>query len=202
MSDEVITKIRRVGRGRLAAALIAAMLVPTAGCTSKATESDAPTLTESSARQRIESYLTATLNALPRGVRLTLTPDRLAEGRSADQLIQPMTAAPCDGDLNDTAGPVKTQVVYYVSGIPSGQAGQYLIAVRKYWADQRWNVTETELTVQSIAATSDGYQLIVRHGNATDGVGTDVLIIGGTSPCYSRTAAGTTAPLPTVIEQQ
>ncbi|MFB7718183.1 hypothetical protein [Nocardia sp. NPDC056100] len=112
-------------------------------------------------------------------------------------------SAPCDGDPNDTTGPVKTQVVYYVSGIESGQADQYFTDVRKYWGSQRWNVTETELAVQSIAATSDGYQLIVRHGNAIDdGVGPDVLILGGTSPCFSRTATGTTTPLPTVVEQR
>ncbi|MFF2555018.1 hypothetical protein ACFVUS_28720 [Nocardia sp. NPDC058058] len=188
----------------MAAALTAVVITAlTVGCTSNADESAPPTLTQANARQRIESYMMATLNALPRGVRLTLAPERLVEGRSADQLVQPMATAPCDGDLNDTTGPVKAQVVYYVSGIASGQADQYFTDVRKYWASQGWNVTETELAVQSIAATSDGYQLIVRHGNATDdGVGPDVLILGGTSPCFSRTATGTTSPLPTVVEQR
>ncbi|GAB4587067.1 hypothetical protein [Nocardia sp. IFM 10818] len=186
----------------IVALLAVTILIPTAGCVASDDESAPSTLTLPSARQRIEAYLTDTLNALPAGVRLTLIPERLAEGRSADELVKPMAAAPCDGDMNDTAGPVKTQVVYYVSGIPADHADQYFTQVKKYWVSRLWNMTETELTVQAIAATADGYQLFVRHGNATDdGVGDDVLILGGTSPCFLRSAT-TTAPLPTVIEQR
>ncbi|WP_306365686.1 hypothetical protein [Nocardia sp. CC227C] len=180
-------------------------LAPIAGCASSDDEQPpSPVLTQVDARQRIEAYLTETLNALPTGVRLTLSPERLpAEGPSADEFPPPMAAAPCDGDMNDTAGPVKAQVLYYLSGIPSGQANQYYTKVMKYWVSRLWNVTETELTIQAMAATDDGYQLVVRHGNAAeDGVGEDVLILAGTSPCFPRTAtAESTVPLPARVEQ-
>ncbi len=163
--------------------------------------SSAPVLNEAAAQDRIRQYLTETLDALPPGTTLTAAPAR-ADGRTADPDLRDLPAAPCDGDLNNTTGPKKAQVWYWVTGIPAGKTGDYLTSIMRIWRDRLWNVTPIEPDVQANAVTHDGYLLIVARAKANDGTTQDELSLAGTSPCFPNSATGTATPLPTAINQR
>lgn len=156
-------------------------------------------LSEVTARDRIQSYLQETLDALPQGTRLTALPDK-NEGRVDENLLRASPLVQCDGDLNNTTGPVRVQVLYWISGVPTGQGQQIFDVIERNWRDRGWNVAEPEASIQATATTPDGYPLSVRQGSTVGKLGDDIVYIAGISPCFPKSAVGTTTtPLPTVI---
>ncbi|MBF6106211.1 hypothetical protein IU500_19430 [Nocardia terpenica] len=141
--------------------------------------------------------MTDTLDTLPPGVKLTELPQQFPTDRSPQE-IQARPTVACSNDLNDTTGPVKAQVVYYISGIPAGKESDYYRSVIKAWQDKKWNVTEPQRSVEADAVTTDGYFLSVRHGG-DQGFADDTVGLAGVSTCFPKSATGTTSPLPTEI---
>lgn len=156
-------------------------------------------LSETSARDRIQHYLQETLDALPRGLRLTTTPEH--PGDVPPNLLRARPSLPCDGDLNNTTGPVKTQIQYWTSGIPNSQGAKYFDLIEQTWRDRGWPVTEPEPSIQASTSTPDGYTLITRKGSPFGQLGDDTLALAGISPCFTKSTEST-VPLPPVIEQR
>lgn len=189
-------------------ATVAVCVVALAACGGSSTSTVTSTtaapenqLNESVAQTTIQRYFTETLNALPAGVRLT-APASQGNGQKPDFDLANLPAVPCDGNPDNATGPRKAQVVYFITGIPEGKAGQYFDSVVRIWSDRMWQVWPIKPEEQSNAVTHDGYLLAVGRAPATNGIGADGLSLAGTSPCFPPTATGTATPLPTAIEHR
>lgn len=148
----------------------------------------------SKARARAHPAATALRSSLS-------APPTEVDGKKPEVDLRNLPAAPCDGDLNDTTGPKKAQVWYWLQGVPSGRTGDYFNDIVRTWRDRLWNVTPIKPGEQANAVTNDGYLLGVILGKASDSNSEDGLALAATSPCFPNTATGTATPLPTIIEQ-
>ncbi|NQE87452.1 hypothetical protein [Nocardia terpenica] len=185
-------------RSRIIVAVAACGVVLT-GCSGHSPSSTGQ-LNETTARDKIQKYLTETLNALPPGVALTLPP-REPNGQKPEFDVANLGPAPCDGDPNDTTGPKKAQVWYFLTGVPAGKVGDYFTAVVHIWRDRLWQVWPMKDT-QSNTVTHDGYLLAVARFKNSDPNREDGLALAGTSPCFPNSATGTATPLPSSIEHR
>ncbi|MCX4095770.1 hypothetical protein [Nocardia sp. alder85J] len=149
-------------------------------------------LTESTARDRIITYFAETLQSLPSGVRLSLTPDN----RDLS-VLDPGFTVPCNDRSGDTSGPVQEQILYWLVGVPAGQTSHYFALIRDIWAGKGYRLTSPPDAKPATVVTPEGYSLAVQDASKGDGS----LSLSAGSPCFPENAKGTTTPQPTVIDR-
>ena len=155
-------------------------------------EGVAMSLTETTARERIITYFTETLQALPPGVGLSLTPD------SQDlSTLSPGFTVPCNDKSGDTSGPVQLQIGYWVVGVPAGQTARYPDLIHNVWTRMGYRHDPNSNTVSTAVTTPDGYTMDVQDAGKGDGS----LSMSAGSPCFPENAKGTTTPQPTEIKR-
>lgn len=152
------------------------------------------TLTESVARDHINTYLLDTLRALPPGVGLSVTPDNPDLGALGPQVV---LNVPCDDNNDDPRNPVQTQIAYWITGLPSGQTDHYFGVIRDYWTGRGYRLNPDSTSHWAAVATPDGYSLALNNAGKGDG---SVSITSG-SPCFPKSAEDTTTPQPTELER-
>lgn len=133
-------------------------------------------LTESKARAQVYEYLQRTLNALPKGTSLSLTPDVDREK------LSPGSAISCSddegGDGKNT--PIKVSVWYWVNGVPNGQQAEYVDKMVKTWKSWGWTEATGAASRSTVYGSPDGYSLIANNAqNGPGGVG-----LAASTPCF------------------
>ncbi|MEG8181928.1 hypothetical protein GZH49_25865 [Nocardia terpenica] len=181
----------------MACVALATLTALTAGCgngkgsSGKGTGMEA-NLTEAVARERITSYLTETLQALPTGVGFSLTSDNSYLGSLKEGFT-----VPCDDDDLHPDGPQHVQIRYWLVGVPTGQDAHYFQLIRDAWTSRGWRSNPDSDHQWAAVRTPDGYSLNVTYVPAQDH---SVSIAAG-SPCFPKAAEGTTAPQPTELRR-
>ncbi|MFD7841359.1 hypothetical protein ACFV4K_00265 [Nocardia sp. NPDC059764] len=149
-------------------------------------------LTESTARDRINAYLLESLQGLPPSVSYSITSDNSYLG----VMHTPSLTVPCD-DRGHADGSEVVQLSYWVVGVPTGQNAQYFELIRNAWTARGWTLQSDADSRWAPVHTPDGYVLVLQYAPAQD----HSLSITAGSPCFPRAAAGTTAPPPTEIKR-
>lgn len=152
------------------------------------------TLTEAAARERITAYFLDTLRALPPGVglsRVPQNPNLAALGEDA------AISVPCDDNNDDPRKPEQAQLGYWVVGVPAGQDSHYFELIRNYWTGRGFRLNPDSTSRWAAVWTPDGYSLSVKNAGMGDGS----LSLDSGSPCYPRSAKGTTSPQPTELKR-
>ncbi|MQY22905.1 hypothetical protein [Nocardia macrotermitis] len=153
------------------------------------------TLTESAARNRIDTYLLDTLRGLPSGVGLSRTPDHpdLSSFGPNDAAL----TVPCDDNNDDPRHPVQAVIAYWITGVPRGQDNHYFELTRTYWTDRGYRLNPDSTSDWASVDTPDRYSLSIESA----GKGYGSLSITAGSPCFPQAAKGTTTPQPTELER-
>lgn len=151
-----------------AAVLAVAALV--AGCGSSVDRN----LSDRKARAQVYEYLRRTLDALPKGVTLSLKAD-------VDRPSLPLgTTVSCSEDSTSGSTPADFSAAYWVNGIPNGKQAEYVDHMVRLWKSWGWTKRNQSDPEQSVFDSPDGYSLDVN--NADNGPGG--VSISGTSPCF------------------
>ncbi|MEG8179041.1 hypothetical protein GZH49_10910 [Nocardia terpenica] len=151
-------------------------------------------LTEASAQQRINTHLLDTLQALPDGAALSLTPDSSDLGRLGEQ---PAITVPCDDNNDDPRKPFHLQISYWLIGVPPGQNAHYFQLIRDTWTQRGFRLSSDADSIWAPVSTPDGYHLVVQYVRDKD---QSVSITAG-SPCFPESGKGTTTPQPTELRR-
>ncbi|WP_019930710.1 hypothetical protein [Nocardia sp. BMG111209] len=176
----------------VAMGIATAVLGPLIGCSDSKGEHVTTALTEAVARDQIIAYFTETLQALPAGVRLSLTP-----ANTDLTALDPSITVPCNDRSGDTSGPVQAQIAYWVVGVPNGQTSRYFGLIRDTWTGKGYRLAPQSDARRASTVTPDGYSLAVQDAGKGDGS----LSLSAGSPCFPESAKGTTAPQPTEIQR-
>ncbi|MBO0853407.1 MAG: hypothetical protein J2P18_06525 [Nocardia sp.] len=176
---------------------LAAVVVLFAGCGNHKGDKGVPmntTVTESAARERITAYFLDTLRALPPGVGLSRTPQNPDLSAFKDDAA---ISVPCDDNNDDPRKPEQAQLAYWVVGVPAGQDSHYFELIRNYWTGRGFRLNPDSDSRWAAVWTQDGYSLSVKNAGKGDGS----LSVGAGSPCFPKSAAGTTTPQPTQLRR-
>lgn len=162
-----------------------------ASCTSTKGNDVNPSLTEETARVHLIDYFRETLTSLPKFVSLALEP--AAPGDAAK--YNAGTAAPCDDKDKSGSGPVNLGLNYWVHGVAPAENAECFHKVVQIWRDWKWHIEEDSTSgfLRGRATSPENYSLTVIDN------GFGGLSIIGSSPCFPRTAAGTSTPQPSTV---
>lgn len=133
-------------------------------------------LTNPKARQQVYEYLQRTLDALPRGASLALTPD---VDRQAFSLGN---ESACSDSDNATAenSPVYFSASYWVNGVPNGKQKDYVSRMEKLWTSWGWTQQKKVDPEQTTFDSPEGYSLgVINADNGPGGVS-----LFAKSPCF------------------
>jgi hypothetical protein len=175
----------------IATVVVATVLLTGCGSDKGATTVD-QSLSESKARDRINTYLAETLKALPPSVGLSLAPDNpnLASLGPKAAIVVPCTdGAPTEGT------PLQSQISYWLVGVPAGQGQEYFTRIHTIWTQRGWKLNPHSDARWATVLTPDGYSLTVQDAGKGDGS----LSITAGSPCFPASAKGGASPQPTAI---
>ncbi|WP_459955757.1 hypothetical protein [Nocardia sp. IFM 10818] len=173
-------------------AVLGAVVLIAAGCTSNKGAKVDESLTGRQAQQRIYELMTETLRALPPGAVLSKTPDSPLLGK--DTNLYPI-AVPCWSGNTQSEGPHYLSIGYWITGLPQDATGEYFNKISKIWQDRGWQETDSSRLV-FVTKTEDGYGLHLQNADKGDGS----LSLTGTSPCISDSALEPLDPDPTEIK--
>ncbi|MFI5776264.1 hypothetical protein [Nocardia sp. NPDC051570] len=151
-------------------------------------------LTEATARERINTYLLEALQALPPGAALSHQPDNPGLGAFGDEAA---ITVPCEDSDVHTGGPEQVQIRYWVVGIPAGRNAHYFEVVRDTWIGRGYRLESDVNSAWAPVRTPDGYGLVVRYVSAKE----QSLSITAGSPCFPRANLGTTTPQPAELHR-
>ncbi|MQY22908.1 hypothetical protein [Nocardia macrotermitis] len=152
------------------------------------------TLTESVAREHINTYLLDTLRKLPSGVQLSATPDNPNLATLGPEIV---INVPCDDNNDDPRNPVQTTIAYWIAGLPGGQTDHYFQEIRDYWTGRGFRLNPDSSSSWAGVRTPDGYSLVIKNAGKGDGS----LSITSGSPCFPKSGEGTTTPQPTELRR-
>ncbi|WP_024800132.1 hypothetical protein [Nocardia sp. BMG51109] len=194
----MILGIRKAGSARaMFGVLLIAVMAMLTGCGGESNDKGVQvdsSLTEATARERINTYLSETLQALPPGVGLSRTPDNPNLGILGAGAA---TTVPCEDSNVDTDGAVQLQIRYWVVGIPLGEGGHYFELIRNVWSQRGFLLNPASDSRWAAVMTPDQYRLNVQDAGQGDGS----LSMGAGSPCFPESGEGTTTPQPTEIRR-
>ncbi|MEC3957119.1 hypothetical protein VMT65_29075 [Nocardia sp. CDC153] len=149
-----------------------------------------PSLTESTARDRLNAYLLESLQGLPPGVSYSIASDNQYLGN----MHTPSLTVPCDEHGN---GSEVLQLSYWIIGVPAGQNTQYFDLIRNAWTARGWTLQQDADSRWAPVHTPDGYSLVLQYAPAQD----HSLSVTAGSPCFPKAAGSTAAPQPTEIKR-
>ncbi|WP_297625319.1 hypothetical protein [Nocardia sp.] len=151
-----------------------------------------PSLTESTARDRLNTYLLDSLQGLSPGLSYSITSDNHYLG----VMHTPSLRVPCDDDGQHGSGSV-LQVSYWFVGVPKGQNAQYFEQIRSAWTARGWTLQKDADERWAPVHTPDGYVLVLQYAPSQD----QSLSVTAGSPCFPKAVGDTTAPQPTEIKR-
>lgn len=155
-------------------------------------------LTATAARTQMVAHLNETLRALPASVHFSLLSDDPTFNTQGVRTA--LLLGPCGLDTHPADAPRAPQsilMLYWVNGIPQGQAVQYFNRIKQVWADLGWKVTDDNRQAWQEVITPDGYKLDVRNTTALDN---GLISVGVYSPCFHATDADDQLTQPTEIK--